>query len=635
MSQLRPVPLSLLIRQGAKSYDRDRTVFGIHRRAMYRGVPGCDMRRAVGRGEIGAPLGIASGPHTQMAQNIAAGYLAGARLFELKSLKSEPYTPERPTIFPGEALRHHEWTHELGARDAFFEFAKGMYLIEALRALFIPENLTMGLEGYAFDLSLFPEPEPISIGDGILQDRAGDMEPVWDVLRHDLRAELPRDLLFLAEIPLPESLTGSITLSLDHAPRFEDVTRVTDEWRDAGFTVRWKLPPEILGAARVETLLAGLGYDEWRVLVDEGGTGRSARADVWHDRLSTAGEQGTQLSIGHGPRVARSGEAPGYLSGRPLFPFSLAIAIMLQQFGYKPADIIFAGGIDETNYPEAVGLGFNGVTLCSDLFRPGGLGRLGRLHRALGREMRSIGAGTIESYREKLSPPRSLEDALVRSLGDDRYHRRLPQRRDITSALALFDCVNCDLCMPVCPNGANFTYMAEPESVERGRFRWANGTWDKIESRTVAIGDGKRPRQQIGSEAELCNDCGLCEAVCPENGAPQFEKARIFRSRASFERDPRNGFLIGRDAEGAYMLARFDDGDFELRVGNGNDRFRAGDSHCLVTEEGLPMGAPDADSRDGDEVDLATWQRMRWILDAFLQREATSLAAVSLEEDVW
>ncbi len=636
MSVFRPVPLSLLIRQGAKGYDRDRTVFGIHRRAMFRGVPGCDMRQAVVGGEIGAPLGLASGPHTQLARNIAAGYLAGARWFELKTVRRAADRPDRPTIFPGEAPRHREWTHELPPREALFEFAKGMYLIEALRALFIPENLTMGLEGYGFDLSVYPESEPILIEDAVaLSDRARDMAPVWDALRHDLRTELPRDLVFLAEIPLPPVLARSVTLSLDHGPRFEDVERTTGEWRSAGYAVRWKLPPAVLGKSRVRSLLDTLGYEEWEV-VPERGTEEPVDDAVWRDRVLKAQAKGVQVAVGHGPHVGKAGEPPGYLSGRSLYPFGLAEALTLQAFGCELSGISFAGGIEEANYPEAARFGFPAVTLSSDLFRPGGLARLGRLHRALGRVMREEGADSLASYRARSQDGDTLQAVFDRALRDNRYHRRVPLRRDITSTLSLFDCVNCDLCIPVCPNGANFAYTVEPEVVQRGRFRFAEGVWTEIEAVTLAIGDGKRPRQQIGCEAEMCNDCGLCEAVCPEEGAPQYEKPRIFRTPEAFARDTRDGFLIGRRDGEAVMRARFGNSEYELGLDEtGAARFRDGKTDCAVTDDGLPMNAPGRTPRDGEEVDMAACRRMLWILRAFLQREASTLAAVALEEDVW
>ncbi|NNE09089.1 MAG: hypothetical protein HKN20_11065 [Gemmatimonadetes bacterium] len=636
MSELRPVPLSLLIRQSAKSYDRDRSVFGVHRRAMFRGVPGCDLRQAGPTGEIGAPLGIASGPQTQMARNIAAGYLAGARWFELKTVRRERHLPDRPTIFPGEALRHREWTHELPPRDALIEFAKGMYLIEALRALFIPENLTMGLEPYAFDLSVYPEAAPVTIEDSVpLHDRVRDMEPVWEALRHDLRAELPRDLAFLAEIPMPPSLARSVTLSLDHGPRFADVERTTDEWKSAGFEVRWKLPPVVLGEDRVRSLLETLGYGDWDIVPETGAKEPVNEDGVWHERLAEARAGGVRVAIGHGPHVGRPGEEPGYLSGRFLYPFGLAEALMLQTLGYECSDMAFAGGIEEANYPEAVMLGFGTVSLASDLFRPGGLARLGRLHRALGKVMRKEGADSLASYRSR-SDRGALQSAFERALSDDRYHRRVPQRRDITSALSLFDCVNCDLCMPVCPNGANFSYAVEPESVVRGRFRFTRGAFAEIESAPLSIGVGKRPDQQIACEAELCNDCGLCEGVCPEEGAPQFEKPRIFRSRAAFERDARDGLLIERQYGVAVMRARFGASNYELRVDEaGETLFQDGGTFCAVSDDGVPTIVPGRLPGEGDEVDLVPWQRMLWILRAFLKREATTLAAVALEEDVW
>ena len=77
----RPIPIARLARWIFKGLDGDGTVLGIPRANFQ--VP--DPRFAAdfqGR-PLAAPLGMAAGPHTQLAQNLVAGWLCGARFMEL------------------------------------------------------------------------------------------------------------------------------------------------------------------------------------------------------------------------------------------------------------------------------------------------------------------------------------------------------------------------------------------------------------------------------------------------------------------------------------------------------------------------------------------------------------------------
>ncbi len=50
---------------------------------------------------------------------------------------------------------------------------------------------------------------------------------------------------------------------------------------------------------------------------------------------------------------------------------------------------------------------------------------------------------------------------------DPRYgrERNATAPRKIGRHLQLFDCITCDICVPVCPNDANFTYRIEADEI--------------------------------------------------------------------------------------------------------------------------------------------------------------------------
>ena len=115
--------------------------------------------------------------------------------------------------------------------------------------------------------------------------------------------------------------------------------------------------------------------------------------------------------------------------------------------------------------------------------------------------------------------------------------------RKLGSKLWLYDCVNCDKCVPVCPNDANFVYEGKAMSVTfedveidaKGRWRALPGEEE------FAIGE----THQLANYADACNDCGNCDVFCPEDGGPQVEKPRFFGSLESYRKSAgRNGFFL-------------------------------------------------------------------------------------------
>jgi putative selenate reductase len=68
--------------------DRSDSIFGIPRRHFFVPAPGDPFRTTAFGHPLETPFGPASGPHTQMAQNIVAAWLCGARYMELKTVQT-------------------------------------------------------------------------------------------------------------------------------------------------------------------------------------------------------------------------------------------------------------------------------------------------------------------------------------------------------------------------------------------------------------------------------------------------------------------------------------------------------------------------------------------------------------------
>jgi putative selenate reductase len=166
--------------------------------------------------------------------------------------------------------------------------------------------------------------------------------------------------------------------------------------------------------------------------------------------------------------------------------------------------------------------------------------------------------------------------------------------RKIGSKLWLYDCVNCDKCVPVCPNDANFVYEGPEIEVRYDEVEiGANG---EIKSRRDAGGVFKIAKgHQLANYADACNDCGNCDVFCPEDGGPYVEKPRFFGSAESYRKYAgRNGFYLeaagprpvihGTIAGKAYRVeldpeagrARYDDGVAEIEIALDSNRVVGG-----------------------------------------------------------
>ena len=116
------------------------SIFGVPASAAF--VPRADhrfRRRELGV-DLDTPWGVAAGPHTQMAQNIVAAWLAGARLIELKTVQTlDELEVNKPCIDIEDEGYNVEWSQELRVHQSFDEYLRAWVLVHALhRALGFP-----------------------------------------------------------------------------------------------------------------------------------------------------------------------------------------------------------------------------------------------------------------------------------------------------------------------------------------------------------------------------------------------------------------------------------------------------------------------------------------------------------------
>ncbi len=599
VSALRPFPLYVLVRRAAEELPTG-SVYDLPVRHVFRGFSGLDLSVEFHGHRCATPVGPAAGPHTQLAQNIALSWLAGGRILELKTVQvDDRLVIPRPCIDMRTVGFNIEWSQELLVEESLREYAKARLLVAILGELC---GIPSAERDFVFDVSVGYSLDGIrskkiaSFFEGIKDARA-----VLDRERAALSRELPSSLRRLADVPCETRLSDSVTLSTFHGCPADEIAAISRHLlSELGLHTIVKLNPTLLGYEEVEDILhRRLGYTH--IALRRQAFDRDLK---WDDALSMFRElsgQAARLGLGFGVKltntlvVVNPGDfMPGeeaYLSGEPLHVLALTLGSRLREELGAAFPISFSAGIDSANVASAVSSGFVPVTSCTDLLRPGGYERLHRQAEALAGAMHESGAATIPAFIRARAGGAGGDVAVAsllnhrraarEALGAERYKAaktgRLP--RKIGTHLHLLDCVNCDKCVPVCPNDANFSYETPPRRITFRDLVVRDSRLSPGDERTFIAGGPKSSAHQLANWADACNDCGNCDVFCPEDGGPYIEKPRLFSSLAFFLADaPRPGFFVRRKDDGSFAArGRWGGRDLELFVRpDGSALFRDG-----------------------------------------------------------
>jgi putative selenate reductase len=651
VSTLRPLPLSVLVRRAAEEFPTG-WLYDLPMRHVFRGFLGVDLSVRFHGHRCATPIGPAAGPHTQLAQNIALSWLAGGRILELKTVQvNDRLVIPRPCIDMRTVGFNIEWSQELVVEESLREYAKARLLVAILGELCgIPD----AERDVVFDVSIGYSLDGIrSRTIAAFFEGVRDASPILDRERAALRRELPSSLAHFADVPCEARLSDSVTLSTFHGCPADEIAAIGRHLlSELGLHTIVKLNPTLLGFEEVEDVLhRRLGYTKialWREAFD--------RDLKWKDAVSIARDlagEGARRGLGFGVKltntlvVVNPGDfMPGeeaYLSGEPLHVLALTLGLRLREELGAAFPISFSAGIDSANVASAVASGFVPVTSCTDLLRPGGYERLHRQAEALAGAVHASGAAGIPGFIQAragvidgdfaaaslLNHRRAVAEALVAERYTAAKTGRLP--RKIGSHLHLLDCINCDKCIPVCPNDANFSFETPPRTTRFRDLVVEGGRLSPGDERTLTLGGEKSSTHQIANWADLCNDCGNCDVFCPEDGGPYIEKPRLFGSLASFLADaPRPGFFVRREDDGSLAAqgrwggrelallvkpngaAVFWDGVAELRFASAEDA--APDEARLLAPPAL----------EGHVVQVGHYHTLRAVLAGLFAPEAVS-----------
>ncbi|HPE88154.1 MAG TPA: putative selenate reductase subunit YgfK [Spirochaetales bacterium] len=437
-------------------------------------IPGATVRRVleleagspgfkVNGTAIGLPVGPAAGPHTQIAANIVAAWLAGARVFELKTVQeNDRLDIEKPCIDALDEGHNVEWSTELLLEEARAEYLNAWIAIHVLRAALCekPGEIMFNMSvGYTLDGIKGERVNAFIEG---MRKPAGT--PIWETALAEAKAavgspsfaaafgEAGAERAGLVVNAMPSAPVHSVTLSTMHGCPPAEIERIGAYLiEEKGFDTYVKLNPTLLG------------YDEVRGILDATGWQRIGlkRPTFEHDLQfdaalaliaslrAKAKAKGVRFGVKLSNTLANVNDGkrmPGgerYMSGRALFPITARLAARLAAALPEPLPFSYCGGVSAHNAYDCMQAGLGPLTVATDILKPGGYLRLEPMAREA---VRSLAAGV------PAAPDAARLDALAKAALTDAAYRGDAKKGEavIKKKLPQSDCFAAP-CVEACP----------------------------------------------------------------------------------------------------------------------------------------------------------------------------------------
>ena len=351
------------------------------------------------------PIGVAAGPHTQLAQNIVVAWLCGARVIELKTVQTlDRIEVSKPCIEMRDEGYNIEWSQELTIQESFSEYLTAWVLIHVLHA-------ELGFEGdgpgVLFDLSVGYDLDGIQQRNmrWFLEHMARPGEELERCVN-----EVARAFPGIRDLEIPSRIADSVTLSTLHGCPPEEIGAIVEHLLETwDLHTAVKLNPTLLGYEAVREILiddlhwtkvephrpafeADIGYPDAIALIDRLQHFGDERGLEFGIKLCNS------LPVENRCPEFSTGEATAYLSGRPLHALAVELARRIGDDTKETIDISFAGGADAFNTPALLASGLRPITTCSDLLRPGGYLRLGQYLEEIDAALDRTGAADLDEF---------------------------------------------------------------------------------------------------------------------------------------------------------------------------------------------------------------------------------------------
>lgn len=405
-----PIPFKDLMRWVITERKNSGTVFGIH--TEYKADPAKTL--PIFGEKIETPFGPAAGPNSQLAQNIIASYVAGARFFEVKTVQKMDGEElaacvPRPCILADDEGYNQEWSTELEVGQALNEYIKAWCALKVMAKVWGYGDPG----GFVFNMSVGYDLEGIKgekVDNYIESMKDATRAPIFAECKAVLTELFPEEAEFIAGIS--PQISRSITLSTLHGCPPDEIERIASYLiTEKKVNTFVKCNPTILGYHDARSILDSMGYDY--IVFDDHHFNEDLQ---WKDAVpmferlqALADENGLEFGLKLSntfPVDTTRGELPNnemYMSGRALFPLTIEMCRRISaQFGGK-MKISFAGGAEYFNCDKLFAAGIWPITVATTILKPGGYNRLTQMAKKVeGMEFKAFD-GTDTDAIAKLS----------------------------------------------------------------------------------------------------------------------------------------------------------------------------------------------------------------------------------------
>ena len=380
-----PIPFRSMMNWIVTEYAREGEIFGVHvpYHASGKTLPIFGER-------IETPFGPAAGPNSQLAQNIIASYMAGARFFEVKTVQKMDGEElarcvPRPCILAADEGYNQEWSTELEVRQAQDEYIKAWCALKVLSKVYgfgDPDGFVFNMS-VGYDLDGIKGEKVNSYIDNMMH---AENTPQFQECLEVLTELFPAEKDFIANIS--PRVSRSVTVSTLHGCPPQEIERIASYLlTEKGLHTFVKCNPTILGYKTARTILDSMGYDY--IVFDEHHFNEDLQWEdavpMFHRLQALADSKGLEFGLKLSntfPVDTTRGELPNdemYMSGRSLFPLTIEMCSRISRAFEGKMRISFAGGADAFNCDKLFAAGIWPITVATTILKPGGYNRLAQM----------------------------------------------------------------------------------------------------------------------------------------------------------------------------------------------------------------------------------------------------------------
>ncbi|MCL1994147.1 MAG: putative selenate reductase subunit YgfK [Spirochaetes bacterium] len=463
---MRPIPFPELVSWAKGEYKNHGSVFGIRKEKFFRPA-NTEAAISLFGTKVSSPVGPAAGPHSQLAQNILAAYLAGSRFIELKTVQTMDgeelrKAVARPCINAADEGYNVEWSTELTVPQAQEEYIKAWFLCH----VFAKEYGIADKCDFIFNMSVgysldgIKSPKIDSFLEGMKNARSTQ---IWKQCYEYIETNMALFEKFTKNdlAAISPAVSMSVTLSTLHGCPKEEIERIAAYLlTEKSLHTYIKCNPTLLGYETARKLMDEMGYGY--LSFDDHHFKNDLQFSDAVEMLRRLKTLATQQKLDFGVKITNTfpvqinrRELPGkemYMSGRPLFALSLNVANKLSVALNGELAISYSGGADFFNLKEILETGILPVTVATTVLKPGGNERF--------LQLAELGVKTLAGISPSGTPIDVKKiNALAESLPSKKRYRkeyrqtgqRKPSSDTSSRALPLFDCFQAPCIDNGCP----------------------------------------------------------------------------------------------------------------------------------------------------------------------------------------